>query len=306
VETLSSLLGDHGAEVVTAAVAKRHAFLPGAAPMVESVFSWPRFNDVLRSAELDWVHPHVEGGAPRDLMALARRGSPVDPVGLFRQVLSPRRQPTYRLDPERLYQELRGGGTILVRELDRHVPDVAAVTQDLERLFDAPVMPGAFASWGDEAGFDLHWDTTDNLVVQVSGSRRWTLWRPTFPSPVGGSEAPRPEGPGVWSATLEAGDVLYFPRGWWHCPEGLGAPALHLTFGIYRRTGLDLFRWFCDQYAPGLTDPSVLRQRLDEEWNDAVVSQFLARQWETTVPNRATFDLPSAGVARPHARARIR
>ena len=293
---LSQLIGEHLDELLTAVVDKRELFLAQATPAVESVFSWERLNDVLRSTELDWAHPHVEGAAPRGLIALARRGAPVDPVGLFRQVQSPRRQPTYRLDPERLYEELRNGGTILVRELDRHDRGMAAMTEDLEKLLDAPVMPGAFASWGGETGFDLHWDTTDNLVVQVAGRRRWTLWRPTLPSPVGGSDAPRPDGPADWSGTLEPGDVLYFPRGWWHCPEGLGGPALHVTFGIYRRTGLDLFRWFCDQFAPGVTDLSDVRQAIDEHWDQAIVSRFLAAQWETTVPNRATFDLPWAAV----------
>ena len=55
--------------------------------------------------------------------------------------------------------------------------------------------------------------------------------------------ARKPEGVPLWEGTLEDGDLLYIPRGWWHVALPLNEPTLHLTVGIHNRTGLDLLGW---------------------------------------------------------------
>jgi hypothetical protein len=51
----------------------------------------------------------------------------------------------------------------------------------------------------------------------------------------------------LWEGTLEDGDLLYIPRGWWHVALPLAEPTLHLTVGIHNRTGLDLLRWLAER-----------------------------------------------------------
>jgi hypothetical protein len=277
-------LGRALTEAVEAAAATGEAqHLRDVVAAPEMLFSWDRLNGALRAGELEWVHPHIEDGRPRYRLALFRAGKMIDPAQFFRALRSPRGAQTYRLDVEALTAELRTGGTFVVRDLDRHDDAVAAAAGALEERFDAPVMGGAFASWGDTTGFDLHWDAMDNVAVQVAGTRKWSLWRPAIPNPVEGLDMAHPEGPADLECVLEPGDALWFPRGWWHRPEGLGPPALHLTFGIYRRTGLDFVRWACERLCSlDLTRP----------WTDDVIDSFWADERARGLENRLSFTLP--------------
>jgi hypothetical protein len=292
-----AIFGDAGPELIEAAAAARPAVLRSAVARPEALFSWSRLNAVLRADELDWVHPHAEGGGLRHRLALFRGGRAVDPASLFRRQLSPRQQPTYAVDPDRLADELRRGGTFVIRDLDREDPEVLAVAEALEAVFRAPVMGGVFASWGDETGFDLHWDGMDNVAIQVAGRRHWTLWAPSSPVPVAGMPLPPPEGPGDLSVTLHAGDALFFPRGWWHRPEGEGEPAMHLTFGIYRRTGLDLVRWLCDQARVG-EDGTITFTRDLRALDAGIIDEYLGADGGRPLRNRVTFDLPTIDAGR--------
>jgi hypothetical protein len=51
----------------------------------------------------------------------------------------------------------------------------------------------------------------------------------------------------VWEGTLNPGDVIHVPRGWWHAVRGTGEMSMHLTFGFTRRTGIDWANWVVEQ-----------------------------------------------------------
>ncbi|MCX4505564.1 JmjC domain-containing protein [Streptomyces anulatus] len=89
------------------------------------------------------------------------------------------------------------------------------------------------------------------VIVQISGIKRWQLWRPMFPSPMREyQESFRVWDPGFipqWEAAgpdlevdLRPGQSLLLPRGWVHNPHALDARArsTHLTFAIRERTPL--------------------------------------------------------------------
>ena len=42
--------------------------------------------------------------------------------------------------------------------------------------------------------------------------------------------------------TLSAGDFLYVPRGWFHAAETAEVASIHLTFGFFLPTWLDVFQ----------------------------------------------------------------
>jgi hypothetical protein len=54
----------------------------------------------------------------------------------------------------------------------------------------------------------------------------------------------------VWAGTMQPGDVMHIPRGWWHqatreeAGEGF---SLHVTFSITKRTPIAYLRWLADR-----------------------------------------------------------
>ncbi len=100
-----------------------------------------------------------------------------------------------------------------------------------------------------EGPFGVHWDTHDVMVIQLIGSKRWKVFKPTLPLPVyeQSSKHRQSECPSipVFDGILEAGDLLYLPRGWWHVVTPFGE-TLHATIGMYAPTILHYLAWLGD------------------------------------------------------------
>jgi ribosomal protein L16 Arg81 hydroxylase len=93
-------------------------------------------------------------------------------------------------------------------------------------------------------GFLQHADDHDVFIVQVHGTKEWHLASPTkelplavtnmFVTKVGPVESD------LGTFTLEQGDVLYIPRGFFHEATTTGASSAHLTIGIHAFKWMDL------------------------------------------------------------------
>jgi ribosomal protein L16 Arg81 hydroxylase len=68
---------------------------------------------------------------------------------------------------------------------------------------------------------------------------------------------------------LEAGDLLYVPRGWWHLAIPFDELSLHLSVGTYGPTVHDYVLWACARHLPAMLaarrsmSPAVDRSELD-------------------------------------------
>lgn len=146
-----------------------------------------------------------------------------------------------RVIGERLLAEHAAGATVVLTDLSKRVPALAAACASLRDELGVRVGVNAYLSPAGASGFAPHWDTHDVFVVQVSGAKRWALYSEREPSPLERfGDAGRGSGEVSEEHVLEPGDVLYLPAGWVHAARAAAVPSLHLTIGLYPVRVLDV------------------------------------------------------------------
>lgn len=187
-------------------------------------------------------------------------------------------------------EELRGrlaGCTLRVEALEEVHPPLAELAATLSRP-EAPVYINAYAAWASQKGLALHYDYTDNLVLQLEGRKYWKIYRPTRTA-VRGPEstaykegiqaAARGEAGGTpdelqrvrdglfWEGELAAGDALYVPPGWFHEVTPMGVPTLHLACAFAATQGEPAV------VPPGIRLPDELRAPAEAESDHSMGEQ---------------------------------
>ena len=303
VNSLNQLLEPHRAEDFLASVwGQTFQHIRGRRGRFAPLLPWERLNDILRRHRLDY---------PR--LRLMRDGKSLPVNSYLRHVSGARsRTPIARLQPVKFTQHLREGATLVldaVEELSAPLEELAA---GLEQFFHERIQINAYAGWHTSRGFDLHWDDHDVFILQVTGRKRWSVYGITTPHPLAGDSNPKPTGAPVWEATLEDGDFLYIPRGWWHVAIPLDEPTLHLTIGVHNRTGIDLLQWLTQQMRASEvfrqdlprfateTERRAHLKRLEEtllaQWNDELLARY-EQALDALAEPRPRLSLPWSATA---------
>ena len=138
------------------------------------------------------------------------------------------------LRPAKLDDLIRQGVSFVIDDIRQLTPAVRLLADDVERRLGCNVGVNAYFSFGLNSAFQDHFDCHDVLIVQVHGRKRWRF----APGPIAhpilynrtlmGDER-------QWEGELilEAGDVLYVPRGQIHVASLVDEPSVHLTLGFY-------------------------------------------------------------------------
>src|SRR6185312_2169811 len=191
-----------------------------------------------------------------------------------------------------------------VQEMAPHVRDLMGVFQD---ALQTDAFANLYAGWHNNNAFNRHWDPQEAIVLQLAGRKRWRVYHPTRPNPLQNDEAPPPTAPPAWEGTLNDGDVLYIPRGWWHEAVPLGEPSLHLTVSLTPPTALDYLGWVMTRLRdhaelraslpPGDSGQSEMAARISRLVTDTLQTAPLAqfqRQWEANIRPNPHINLPGA------------
>ncbi len=138
------------------------------------------------------------------------------------------------------------------------------------------------------------------FVIQLDGAKRWRLYGETRAAPLRRDlrEDDPPPGEPLEELVLEAGDMLYLPRGHWHAAVGAGGPTLHLTVGLTRKSGHDLLAWLADQALAA----DVVRRDLPLEADDDALGRHVAAVLAAAIDGADPADLGRR--FRRHAQAR--
>jgi bifunctional lysine-specific demethylase and histidyl-hydroxylase NO66 len=262
---------------------------------VEASLAW-LLHPVKVEAFLDEVwattHHHLQRRCPRYFEGLFGSAAVEDLLEFIRPEASAvrlvrrdetRDPTTYRLadgaiDLVRIRNEFVDGCTIVLNGLERYVPAIASLAHAIEVELNFETQVNAYITPPESQGFLPHYDDHDVLILQIQGSKTWHVYELADVSPrdlrrrdafVAPDLLPLPS-----HLRLEAGDVLYLPRGRVHAAEANAEPSIHLTVGIHAPTVLTLVTQALT--ALSLRDDRVLTRLPPRHLDDADVHASLA------------------------------
>jgi ribosomal protein L16 Arg81 hydroxylase len=171
-----------------------------------------------------------------------------------------------RIQPEQAAKLYRAGMTICASMLEERGP-IGELVAAYRRAITTAAPPHVNCYYSpDQRGYGLHFDTHPVWILQVSGSKHWTVSHepavrnPPFNLifPPGRDQVRLPwitmDRPDVndpdrfMHVRLDPGDVLYIPAGGWHAARAEGS-SLALTLALGRIGTLDLFDFLLIQTA---------------------------------------------------------
>src|SRR5690606_11333799 len=235
------------------------------AALPERPLTWADFEELLHL-----VPPHAPA------LRLFRHG--IVPEREFTEEIVVLSQSRPKLDKVRFYDYMRNGATLVINRLEDYSMAAKRLCMEIARFAGAQASGNAYVSFRGDGTFGKHWDTHDVFAIQLIGRKRWAIYPPTFPLPLtyqthdmSGHACPAQP---ALELTLEQGDMLYLPRGWWHHVVPLDEGSLHLSVGIYPPTLYDYIVWTSARYLQQEVD---VRRALSREDYRQKVDEALER-----------------------------
>jgi hypothetical protein len=145
------------------------------------------------------------------------------------------------VDPEKVYDLYRAGATVTWCSLNQIVPELRDFTRVISDATAVRTDSVAFLTPAGRKGYPPHHDPVDLFIVQLEGTKYWTLWNPPA-TRLGDNEQYTLDSLGepTIDVLLEPGDVLYLPYGTPHAAEAQDQASLHLSIMMRPRTWKDL------------------------------------------------------------------
>ncbi|MGH7136624.1 MAG: cupin domain-containing protein [Pirellulales bacterium] len=138
-----------------------------------------------------------------------------------------------------LRQIYERGKSVVIMAMQHRWPAIARLSRGLEAAFHCPVHANLYLTPPGSQGFAAHFDTHEVFILQLDGVKHWRLYGDAEHLPLASDAAPLTRRPGkpAQEITLEAGDLLYIPRGHIHEASTATESSLHLTIGV------NVYRW---------------------------------------------------------------
>ncbi len=223
------------------------------------------FADVLSLADVD--HALTGSGLRRPAVRLVRDGEVLPPASYTKSARTGASRIDDLVDAGRALDLFADGATVVLQGLQRWWPPAAAFCRQLEVGLGHPMQANAYLTPPGAAGLAPHHDTHDVFVLQVAGTKHWTVREPVVDTPlprhVSDHDAAAGQ-PVLFEAVMEPGDTLYLPRGFVHSAAAQQGVSLHLTIGILATTVHDVLRQLVDRAG----DEVAFRRSLPPGWPD--------------------------------------
>ena len=157
------------------------------------------------------------------------------------------------------------GATVIFNHLHTRVPALARLCVALGRRFSSRVQTNVYLTPRDAQGFTPHWDTHDVFVLQISGTKRWSIYDTKVTLPLRGQRFERGTPPGDVSEEFELGpgSAVYLPRGLMHSARSTDEASLHITLGL---TAFTWAEFLVESVTAAALEEESLRRNLPREF----------------------------------------
>lgn len=206
--------------------------------------------------------------------------------------------PSGQVDPVQVAQFFAQGSTVILPQLNRRLPKLAAYCRALEVVFSCDLQTNIYFTPDNAQGFKTHYDSHDVIVLQTHGTKTWRIYESPMVLPLR-SQAFDPAGftPGAVIDTfvLGPGDMAYIPRGVVHDAIATDEVSLHITTGLLTPRWIDLLvealvqQSLVDPAFRGAVPPGFANEGFDRSAMAAQFQALMARAAEKIDP-AATFD----------------
>jgi lysine-specific demethylase/histidyl-hydroxylase NO66 len=149
------------------------------------------------------------------------------------------------VDAGRVFAAFADGATVVLQALHRHWVPLSHFCRDLELMLTHPVQVNVYLTPPSSRGLDVHYDTHDVFVLQISGVKHWKVWGRAVDRPLSHQRRKtKYDDPGdaEIDVELKPGDALYIPRGFLHAAETTARESSHMTVGILTYTWMDVVK----------------------------------------------------------------
>ena len=269
------------------------------------LFSWRRLNALLGILP-HWTETNIK---------LILNSSPIAPQHYFDEVRT-MGGPVRRASPAKIDVFLGMGASLVANAIEDIAPDVRTLTSMLSASFAGSAGANAYCSFQGVQAFKSHCDLHEVFAVHCEGEKRWRIYENRALAPLveiegDGAQAiiDGAKGRVMMDITMQPGDLLYIPRGFYHDALASSTASLHLTLSVAPHSGRILFRLLEEMalqdpdfrsYLPdGRSDGAGLGSRLSElaekvaamMQTPAFASEVINRQRALASPSYA-FALP--------------
>ena len=240
---------------------------------------------------------------------MVNNGETLSPDSYTKTVRLQSRPVTDFIDPGRVYSLFAEGVTIVLQALHRYWDPLAHFCRELELELTHPVQVNVYVTPPHARGLDVHYDTHDVFVLQVSGAKQWKVYDSAVDLPLAHQRRKgRISDPGApqIEVDLQPGDCLYIPRGFLHAAETAARQSVHMTVGMLTYRWMDVVKaaiegagdelFMRDALPPGFAySPDEMRNEVKErlmmmsKWveglePEAVARSFSDRFWANRPP----------------------
>ena len=181
--------------------------------------------------------------------------------------------PSGLIDAGRLYQRYADGSSIILGNLESHLPSMSNLCRSMEAEMSQRFQANIYVTPPGSQGLRSHWDSHDVFVLQISGEKHWKIYDTPVELPFRAMrfdpdvDLPKET---TMDFTLKAGEMLYVPRGVMHDASTEDSHSMHITVGILNTSWMELvleaaatvgtkFAEFRQALPPGFTDPGFDR-----------------------------------------------